>query len=107
MSAIDFKEIPEAHLGGGLQDTFELFARDFLSHLGYTVVEDPSRGADGGRDLVVIEHRSGVGGETTVRWLVSCKHKAHSGSSVTPQDEANIRDRIEQLSLHLRRYDVR
>jgi hypothetical protein len=95
MSAIDFKEIPEAHLGGGLQDTFELFARDFLSHLGYTIVEDPSRGADGGKDVVVIERRSGVGGETIVRWLVSCKHKAHSGSSVTPQDEANIRDRIE------------
>lgn len=95
MSAIDFKEIPEAHLGGGLQDTFELFARDFLSYLRYTVAEDPSRGADGGKDLVVIERRSGVGGETTVRWLVSCKHKAHSGSSVTPQDEANIRDRIE------------
>ena len=48
MSAIDFKEMPEAHLGGGLQDTFELFARDFLSYLRYTVAEDPSRGADGG-----------------------------------------------------------
>lgn len=95
MSAIDFKEIPEAHLGGGLQDTFELFARDFLSHLGYSIAEDPSRGADGGKDVVVIERRSGVGGETTVRWLVSCKHKAHSGSSVSPQDESNIRDRIE------------
>ena len=95
MPAIDFKEIPEAHLGGGLQDTFELFARDFLSHLGYMVAEDPSRGADGGKDLVVIERRSGVGGETRIQWLVSCKHKAHSGSSVNPQDEANIRDRIE------------
>jgi len=95
MAAIDFKEIPEAHLGGGLQDTFELFARDFLTHLGYVVTEDPSRGADGGKDLIVVERRSGVGGETSIRWLVSCKHKAHSGSSVTPQDEANIRDRVE------------
>jgi hypothetical protein len=95
MSAIDFKEIPEAHLGGGLQDTFELFARDFLRDLGYMIDEDPSRGADGGKDLVVIEKRSGVGGETMIRWLVSCKHKAHSGTSVTPSDESNIRDRIE------------
>lgn len=95
MSAIDFKEIPEAHIGGGLQDTFELFARDFLSYLGYKVDENPSRGADGGKDIVVTEKRSGVGGETTVRWLVSCKHKAHSGASVNPQDESNIRDRIE------------
>lgn len=95
MSAIDFKEIPEAHLGGGKQDTFELFARDFLIFLGYNIGEDPSRGADGGKDIIVIERRSGVGGETIVRWLVSCKHKAHSGSSVTPQVEENIRDRIE------------
>jgi hypothetical protein len=26
--------------------------------------------------------------------LVSCKHKAHSGASVTPADEQNIRDRL-------------
>lgn len=95
MAAIDFKEIPEAHLGGGLQDTFELFARDFLALLGYEVLEHPSRGADGGKDVVVLERRSGIGGETLVRWLVSCKHKAHSGASVNPQDESNIRDRVE------------
>jgi hypothetical protein len=95
MAALDFREIPEAHLGSGLQDTFELFARDFLSFVGYQVQGSPSRGADGGKDVVVVERRSGVGGETHVRWLVSCKHKAHSGASVRPQDEANIRDRVE------------
>ncbi len=94
MSAIDFKEIPEAHRGGGLQDTFELFARDFLAYIGYKIEEYPSRGADGGKDMLVIEHRIGVGGETLVRWLVSCKHKAHSGSSVSSEDDFNIRDRI-------------
>ena len=26
---------------------------------------------------------------------MSCKHKAHSGNSVAPDDEANIRDRVE------------
>lgn len=33
MPILDFKEIPEAHKATGLQDTFELFARDFLSSL--------------------------------------------------------------------------
>src|SRR5690242_19978493 len=84
MAALDFKEIPEAHLASGLQDTFELFARVFLAFLGYQVEGNPSRGADGRKDVVVVEKRSGVGGETRVRWLVSCKHKAHSGASVKP-----------------------
>jgi hypothetical protein len=95
MAAINFKEIPEAHLGGGLQDTFELFTRDFLELLGYEVFVNPSRGADGGVDVVVVERRTGVGGETHIRWLVSCKHKAHSGASVNTQDESNIKDRME------------
>jgi hypothetical protein len=51
MSAIDFKELPEPHLGSGMQDTFELFARDFLIYFGYEIYVDPSRGADGGKDL--------------------------------------------------------
>lgn len=95
MAALDFKEIPEAHLASGMQDTFELFARDFFALLGYRVEESPSRGADGGKDIVVVEVRSGIGGESRVRWLVSCKHKAHSGASVKPDDESNIRDRVE------------
>ena len=95
MTILDFKEIPEAHIATGLQDTFELFARDFLLFIGYKIITDPDRGADGGVDLIVEEVRSGVGGETTIRWLVSCKHKAHSGRSVSPSDDANIRDRVE------------
>lgn len=96
MAVLDFKEIPEAHKGTGEQDTFELFARDFLSFIGYTIVCDPSRGADGGCDFIVEEKRTGVGGETTIKWLVSCKHKAYSGSAVYPTDEINIRDRVEK-----------
>ncbi|MCE5312327.1 MAG: restriction endonuclease [Nitrospiraceae bacterium] len=95
MPVLDFKEISEAHKGTGLQDTFELFARDFLSFIGYKILSDPDRGADGGIDLLVEERRTGVGGETLVKWLVSCKHKAHSGNSVSPKDDANIRDRVE------------
>lgn len=95
MAALNFKEIAQANLGSGSQDSFELFTRDFLEFLGYKIVLDPSRGADGGKDVVVEEKRVGVGGNTIVRWLVSCKHNAHSGSSVSPAQEANIRDRVE------------
>ncbi len=95
MAILNFKEISEAHKASGLQDTFELFARDFLSFMGYKIVTDPNRGADGGADLVVEEKRTGVGGETLIRWLVSCKHKAFSGNSVSPTDDPNIRDRLE------------
>jgi len=95
MRAIDFKEIPEAHVPSGEQDTFELFAADFLEAIGYEILERPSRGADLGMDLLILERRKGVGGETTVRWLVSCKHKAHSGRSVSLDDEQNVVERVE------------
>ncbi|MFL9576221.1 restriction endonuclease [Acinetobacter baumannii] len=94
MPVLNFKEIPEAHKATGLQDTFELFARDFLSFLGYKIISAPNRGADGGADLIIEEKRTGIGGETNIRWLVSCKHKAHSGNSVPPKDDENIIDRV-------------
>ena len=94
MPVLDFKEIPEAHLAGGKQDSFELFARDFLDHIGYKILAGPDRGADGGKDILVEEIRTGVGGQTTIRWLVSCKHKVFSGKSVTPDDDSNISDRL-------------
>lgn len=94
MGALDFTEIPQANSGSG-RDQFELFAGEFLVREGFRIVEGVDRGPDDGRDLIVEETRSGPGGTTTVRWLVSCKHKANSGTSVTSADEANIRDRIE------------
>lgn len=93
---LDFREIPEANRGEGLQDTFELFARDFLSYMGYRIVEDPARGADGKKDLIVEEVLVGVASEQTIRWLVSCKHYAHSGRSVPDSDEINITERLGQ-----------
>lgn len=93
MAALDFKEISQAH-GGPLRDQFELFAREMLLSEGFRVIDHPDRGADGGRDLIVEEDRSGPGGSNVVRWLVSCKHKAHSGKSVAPTDEINVRDRL-------------
>ena len=95
MPQLDFKEIPQANLAGGEQDTFELFAREFLELFGFKALSGPDRGSDLGRDLVVQETRTGVAGETIVRWLVSCKHKAHSGQSVGLGDEPDILDRVQ------------
>ena len=94
MPVLDFKEIAEAK-GSSDPDSFELFARDFLKHLGFKTISHPNRGQDEGSDLIVEELRTGPGGETTIRWLVSCKHYAHSGRSVKPGDEPNIRERVE------------
>lgn len=93
---LDFKEIPQANKGTGLQDTFELFTRDFLSFLGYRIVQDPDRGADGKKDMIVDEVIKGITSEYTIRWLVSCKHYAHSGNAVKDSDEINISDRLKQ-----------
>ena len=95
MPVIDFKEIPEAHVASGEQDMFELFAADFLEMLGYEILDRPSRGPDLGKDLLVCELRRGISGETSIRWLVSCKHKAHSGRAVSVDDELNIIERVE------------
>ncbi len=93
MSALNFKEIPEAHTGPD-RDRFEIFAREFFAAKKFRIVEHPDRGPDGGRDLILEEDRSGPGGTTIIRWLVSCKHKAHGTSSVQPPDDSNIRDRL-------------
>jgi hypothetical protein len=93
MAALDFKEIPSAQAGAE-RDRFEFFAREFLHSEGFKIVEQPNRGADGGRDIIVEEERLGPGGANVIRWLVSCKHKSHSGTSVIPSDEQNIRDRL-------------
>ncbi|GAA4203995.1 hypothetical protein GCM10022289_21110 [Pedobacter jeongneungensis] len=90
----DFKEIPQANGGGGMQDTFELFARDFFQNLGYEILQHPDRGADGKKNLIIQETRTGVSGTTKIKWLVSCKHYAYSGRSVSDTDEPNIVDRV-------------
>lgn len=94
MPALDFAEIAVAYAGVG-RDDFELFARDFLVTQGFEILVGPDRGPDAGRDLVVRELREGPGGQTELRWLVSCKHKAASGNAVGHTDEQNMRDRLE------------
>lgn len=94
---LNFTEIPVANSGNGDQDTFEMFARDFLLILGYEIEEGPSRGADGGKDLLVLEPFSGILSNTKKRWVVSCKHFAHSGKAVGTDDEINITDRVKKF----------
>lgn len=96
MTAIDFKEIPEAQKGAE-RDTFEMLAAEFLRAMGLRILEGPSRGPDGGRDLLVEEVLAGaLTQQQPRRWLVSCKHNAHSGRSVSESDEQNIVDRLAQ-----------
>lgn len=97
MAVLDFTEIPKPSSGPN-RDSFELFGREFLEAIGFEIVEPPDRGADGRRDLIVKECRVGPGGETEVRHLVSCKHLAHSGRSVKPPDEVDLRTRLDLCS---------
>lgn len=97
MPLIDFREIPVANSGKGDQDYFELCARDFFLSFGYLIDEGPSRGADGGRDLIVIEPLAGIFSRSEKRWLVSCKHFVHSGMSVSDRDEPDVIGRVEKF----------
>lgn len=91
---IDFSEIEPSDSGRGLSDRFELFARDFLEIQGFKIVQNPGRGSDRQKDLIVSEERTGVGGRNTIKWLVSCKNFSGSKRSVTLSDENDIYDRV-------------
>lgn len=91
---IDFTEIPEANKGGGRQDLFEQFVRDFLETIGYKIIHPPDRGPDGKKDMIIEESVKGINTISSYRWLVSCKHNAHSGRSVKDTDEPNILERL-------------
>lgn len=94
---VDFTEIPVANATDGSQDQFELFARDFSSALGFTIIHHPDRGPDGGKDVLISEALTGIRLPSVRKWLLSAKHLAHSGKSVREQDETNIRDRVERF----------
>ena len=86
---IDYKEIKNG-------EAWELFCRDYLVAQRFVVKIPPSRGADGGRDLLVKEQLKGMLATRPFTWLVSCKHYAESGKSVGVNDETNIVDRLTQ-----------
>jgi hypothetical protein len=60
MPALNFMEISAAHIADGMQDSFELFARDILKIIGLEIISGPDRGQDGGRDLLSIEQNGKV-----------------------------------------------
>ena len=95
MPVLDFQEIEKAKSNNGLQDSFELFSRDFFDFMGFKIIQDPNRGQDGGADLILEETRNGIIGETKFQWLVSCKHYAHSGVSVGVKDEEDVIGRVQ------------
>lgn len=97
MGVVDFKEIPSAKGGEVGQDSWQFFARDFFSALRLEVEECPGRGPDWGGDLVVVEKRTGVLAAGHHKWLVSCKHFAHSGKAVYDKDEVNIPGRVRRF----------
>lgn len=98
---IDFTEIPVANKGGKDQDIFELFACDFLESLGYEIIQRPSRGPDGKKDLIVQSNSvPGTTSDSKTKWLVSCKHFAHSGRGISDTDEPDISDRLTNHECH-------
>lgn len=95
---IDFKEIPKANGSEGEQDRFEQFACDFFETCQYSIEYRPSRGADGGKDLIIKE--STKHSQSELKWLVSCKHYGHSRNSVGVEVEVNILERVEAHNCH-------
>jgi hypothetical protein len=95
MKHVDFKQIPQS-LNGSTQNSFEFFARDFFECLGFEVIIGPGRGPDEGKDLVVEEKLEGILQKNIkFRWLVSCKHFAHSGKAVSHSLEPDILGRVQ------------
>lgn len=80
---LNFKELAQDG-----QD-FELLVREILFRAGFHVVWS-GRGADGGRDLVCTDTHQTILGIDQKKWLIQCKHFAHSGRSVGVADLDDI-----------------
>lgn len=65
---------------------WEFFAEDLLWHIGFEIIEGPSEGIDGGKDLIVKKGDD--------KFLVSCKHYIKSGKSIGTSIENDILDRV-------------
>lgn len=72
---LDFKELDQNG------DDFELLIRELLSNKGLEVYWS-GKGPDGGKDLICIERCKSNFKNFSRRWLVQCKHNAHSGKAV-------------------------
>ena len=87
---IDFKELPQDGTA------FEQFIREMCLiydlHPQWT-----GKGPDQGRDILINERARGPIGDFSRRWLVQCKHFAHSGKSVGRDDLDSIVDDCRQV----------
>ncbi|NMO18735.1 hypothetical protein HPC49_13210 [Pyxidicoccus fallax] len=79
----DFKQLP---VDGA---RFEALVCQLLEALGYRILEKPSVGTDGGRDILVECSLKDAMSERIERVVVQCKHYAQSGGSVRDADLGN------------------
>jgi hypothetical protein len=86
---LDFTELP---VDGNL---FEQLIREILLSKGFRVFWS-GKGPDGGKDLLAFENYTSIFGFIEKKWLIQCKHKAHSGSAVGIDDLDNIVDSCKQ-----------
>lgn len=102
MGILDFREICSANalhksvkhasLGhSNVADDFELFCLEFFEHVKkFEIFRFVSNGPDLGIDLGVIENTK----DGPIRWLVSCKHYAHSNQYISDKVEYNIVEKV-------------
>lgn len=87
---IDFKELDK----NGVH--FELLVQELMQMEGLDVHWE-GVGQDNGKDLVVSENVNGILGSYSHKWVVQCKHNAHSGSALSNSETLNIRDTCDMV----------
>ncbi|MDD9267864.1 restriction endonuclease [Paenibacillus sp. GCM10023248] len=88
---LNFKEL--AKDGNDLERlTREVFHREGFE------VHWTGKGPDGGRDLIVIEKVQGPLSKFERKWLVQCKHNAHSGRSIGKEEANSLITDCERIS---------
>lgn len=89
---IDFRELAAYPSGNGL----EALVRMLGGRLGFAP-EWTGIGTDGGRDLTFTDVQRGRLAQDSVKWLVSCKDHAESGTNVSERDlECSVIDKASQ-----------
>jgi len=65
---------------------FEALVAQLMEAMGYTILEKPAIGTEGGRDILVERTLKDVMGERRERVVVQCKHHAHSGKAISDRE---------------------
>jgi formylglycine-generating enzyme required for sulfatase activity len=90
---IDFTQIESG-------EEFELLCEDLLQAMGFSIVQPPARGPEGGKDLIISEIvRDRMGFTEERKTLIQCKHRAQSGKAVGFGEVANYRDVMDQYQV--------